>query len=369
MFIETGGPGGAERVVVQLARGLQSRGVDVLVASLRTGWMTDNLIRHSVPYRQLPSSRKFDITLPFRLARLFKSERCDVLLTHLLDSNFYGALASRLGAFPHLAVEHGDVHHIEGKKFSQFKLRISALLRTRFIAVSDYTSRQLTSLGISPSRITVIRNPLPSFPPLLPDERSRLRARLRASLCTENSWLWIHVANIRPVKDQETLIKGFAHALTIAPAQVLCIIGDGPQRASLQMLAESLGIERKVHFLGFRDDVGSWLQASDGFVLTSLSEAMPMSVLEAVSTALYIVSSNVGGMSEIIGSGCGSLFERGNAPELGQRLAEVVSVPEVSKRIAMETREKLFSICGDSIVVARYEDLLSSVAGADTPSS
>ena len=117
LFIETGGPGGAERVVAALAKGFKELGKQVNVCTLRTGWLTEELAAIGVPHHLIESGRGFDVFLPFKIARLAKSRNADVWHTHLLDSNFYGAIAARISGIPPLATDHGDVHHTQKKRF------------------------------------------------------------------------------------------------------------------------------------------------------------------------------------------------------------------------------------------------------------
>lgn len=334
-FIETGGPGGAERVVLNLATAFRERGYAVDTATLREGWLTRNLAACGIDHTLIRSEGRLDITLPIRLARLAKQKGARLIHTHLLDSNLYGALACKMGGAAHLATEHGDVHHISQKRYAGVKLRILGLLGTRFTAVSQFSADRLVDLGIEPDRITPLANPI--NPPAEGDKRARTECR--ASLGVEGEWdrhwLWIHVANIRPVKDQETLIHAFARAKEIAAhPQSLCIVGDGDGRGALEALAARLGLGDSIRFLGFRDDVPRWLSAADGFVLSSRSEAMPMSLLEGMAARLYPVSTDVGGVREVVLEGEGRLARPGDREALGKALAAVADSAASSRESA-----------------------------------
>lgn len=326
LFIESAGPGGAERVVHQLARGLRGRGHRVAVATLRTGWLTDSLAKDTIQHFQLTSTRRGDIGLPLRLSQLLRREGFQVLHSHLLDSNFYGALAARLARTPHVATEHGDVHHLQPKKFLQLKLRTISLCGSSMVAVSRFSAGKLLALGVNPRRVQVIGNPID---PVSNDAQARAIGRKELGLPTSaaDHFVWIHVANLRPVKDQETLLRGFAGALRSSNAsQTLLIVGDGERRAALEALTGELGIAPHVRFLGFSDDVHRWLQLADGFVLTSRSEALPMSLLEAAVHGLTPVVSAVGGLPEVVLEGeTGLLFPAGDDQRLASQLNRAVA--------------------------------------------
>jgi len=318
-FIETGGAGGAERVVLDLARGMSGRGHEVAVCTLRTGWLTERLGSHGVEHIHLQSNGS-DPGLPIRLGQLLHENGVTVLHSHLLDSNFYGAIAARLAGTRHVATEHGDVHHLQPKRFLRTKLKIAQWSGASFTAVSRYTAEQMVRLGVRRDKITIVGNPLPSGEP---SAASPIRRELGIG---EPEWVWVHVANMRKVKDQATLLRGFAGALRHSSAQQrLLLAGEGPERDELATLCETLGIKNSVHFLGHREDVPALLRAADGFILSSVSEALPMSLLEAAQAGLVLVTSDVGGLPEIVRPDeTGYLFRAGDHCALAKTLASIL---------------------------------------------
>lgn len=358
LFIESAGPGGAERVVHKLALALRARGHRVGVATLRTGWLTERLAADGVPHHLLSSTRRLDLGFPLQLSRLLKQHSYSVLHSHLLDSNFYGALAARFAGRRHVATEHGDVHHLQPKKLLGLKIRTISACGSTIAAVSGFSRGKLLERGANPRRVVVIGNPID---PVTPDPRARITERASLGLPPDahEHFVWVHVANLRPVKDQETLLKGFAAArATIERPQTLLIVGDGELRPGLEALAESLGIRSAVRFLGFSDAVERPLQAGDGFVLTSRSEALPMSLLEAGVFGLTPVVSAVGGLPEVVVDGqTGRTFPAGDAASLGAALAAVAGDLEqcrmLQRGLASVIRERFET----PAVIAAYEKL------------
>ena len=340
LFIETGGPGGAERVVLDLARGFLERGTEAHVLTLRTGWLTDQLKESKVNHTLLESGRKLDIGLPFRISSFMQEKGFTVLHSHLLDSNFYGAMAATLAGVKHVATEHGDVHHTQGKKLLNAKLRIIAWCGSQLTAVSRFSSDHLLAQGFPAERLTVIGNPLMPVDPATVRSKEDIRAELGV---TGEDWVWTHVANFRPVKDQQTLLRGFAAARSgSSKHQILLLVGDGPERAKLEALVAELNITDGVRFIGFQSDVASYLQASDGFILSSLSEALPMSLLEAAQAGLVLVATNVGGLPEVLRPGqTGYLFPPGDAPALAAIMKEIAENPDVARALAKNVRREV----------------------------
>ncbi len=333
-FIETGGPGGAEQVVLQLLEGFKNLGHEVALTTLRTGWLTETAIERGFSYYQIKSESGLDFALPFKLAKLIRDLQANVLHTHLLDSNFYGALAATLSGVSHVGTEHGDVHHINKKKFLKLKLFVSSIWQSKLTAVSKFSADKLIELGVNKKKVFVVPNPLKE--PAHFSERSDIRSKLGAN----KEWLWLHVGNLRPVKDQTTLIKGFARSVneTSIP-QKLVLVGDGPERIKLEQLVTELNIENKVVFIGHSNEVEKFLAAGDGFIMTSVSESMPMALLEAISYSLYPVCSSVGGIPEVLS--VGHLFNVGDSEELGRLISKVVGSPDKPKEIANTLSLKL----------------------------
>lgn len=330
LFIETGGPGGAERVVASLAASYAALGLEVGVATLRTGWLTEQLSEQGTRHHHIPSVRSADIGLIFRLAKLIKDEGYTLVHSHLLDSNFYAALASRVAGVKHIATEHGDVHHVNRKRLLRTKLKVITWMGAHWTAVSSFSAAALERLGVQGSRVSVIGNPVAESPGISALERKKIRSALGITPESDAShWLWIHVANFRKVKDQRTLIEGFVQSLqTSSQAQSLCLVGDGELRTDLFQLCEELGCTENVHFLGFRDDVYQLLPAADGFILSSKSEALPMALIEASLAKLCILSSEVGGISDLVRhEETGLLFRSGSKDELSEMISKVLAQP------------------------------------------
>src|SRR5262249_38646408 len=126
--------------------------------------------------------------------------------------------------------------------------------------------------------------------------------------------------------------------VNVPKAQFL-IVGDGPRREPLEHLAQELGIYDCVHLLGSRADVPQILAASDVFALTSHNEANPVSILEAMSVGVPVVSTNVGSIREVIHDGRnGFLVEPGNAEILTSRIVQLLREPDRRREVGADAR-------------------------------
>jgi glycosyltransferase involved in cell wall biosynthesis len=151
----------------------------------------------------------------------------------------------------------------------------------------------------------------------------------------------VMVARFTEVKDQCTLLHAFAKTRTEAR---LRLVGDGPLRLQCVALARSLGIEKRVEFLGDRGDVPSILADADIFVLASKAEMFPISILEAMRAGLPVIASNVGGVHELVIHGeTGVLVKSQSVDSLLDALNLMIANPKLRARLGQEARRCFLS--------------------------
>jgi len=135
------------------------------------------------------------------------------------------------------------------------------------------------------------------------------------------------------VKDHQTLLTAFANVKKYAPACRLEILGCGELLDDLEAQARALGIQGSVRFRGWSRGVAEFLAEIDGFVLSSKSEGLPMTLLEAMAAGLPVVSTAVGGIPEIVNSArCGWLAAAGDPAGLAGRMLEAHHAPDLPDR-------------------------------------
>jgi len=146
----------------------------------------------------------------------------------------------------------------------------------------------------------------------------------------------LHVARLNPVKDQPTLLRAFALARTRVPDLRLWIVGGGEQRSKLEALAREIGLKGSVTFFGEQTEVGNFFAAADLFVLSSVSEGVPVSLLEALAAGLPAVVTDVGGMSEVARLSAATMTAPpGNPPALAAAIEQMArsrdQLPQLGK--------------------------------------
>jgi glycosyltransferase involved in cell wall biosynthesis len=299
-MIESDGPGGAETVVLSLARGYRDAGHEVfpVVHAGGPGWLSGQLMEAGFEVF-LPSLRS--AVDPFSLAQYVKwmrANRISVSHTHEFTTSVYGGTASRLLRVPYVITMHGGTSY--SKAFRR-RVALSAAARgaRTVVGVSDATTSLLAdALGMARSRLEVVPNGVASRP----GDRGAGRAALSVK---GNTFVIVCIGNLYEVKGHDILVEAAA-TLEKMDAFVdwkIFIAGRGNQEASLRNRIHSLGLQEKVHLLGLRDDIPNLLAASDLFVLPSRSEGMPIAVLEAMLSSIPVVCSSVGGLPSLLQDG------------------------------------------------------------------
>ena len=166
----------------------------------------------------------------------------------------------------------------------------------------------------------------------------------------------IQIASFRWQKDQNTLIR----ALKLLPENVkLILVGGGPLLQDSQNLVTELDLNKRVKFLGLRNDVARLLKTADVVVLSSKHEGLSLSNIEGMSASKPFIASNVPGLREIV-KYYGLLFEQGNEQDLAEKIQSLINDPVYSEEIAAKCyeRAKEFDI---NKMIDRYVDLYANV--------
>ena len=212
-------------------------------------------------------------------------------------------VAARVAGVPR--VIHGE-HGREAEDPEGLNCKRNVVRRTlspmvdRFVTVSDDLKRWLTrTVGISERKIVTIHNGVDTT-----GFSNQGRADSRRQLGLDNSAFTIGtVGRLDPVKDHQSLLLAFAPIAQKNEFARLIVVGDGPTRQELESFAMSLGLARKVRFLGERHDVAFVLKAFDVFTLTSIAEGISNTILEAMASGLPVVATRVGGNPELVEQG------------------------------------------------------------------
>lgn len=322
---------------------------------LQPGWLADEARARGYPTYVLPLTRTVDASWTRQALNLIKSERVDLIHAHEFAMNTYGALLSTLAHVPCVTTIHGK-NYSSDRWHRRAAYRLVAR-RTKMIAVSDDIRNFLaTAVGVSAHRITTIANGIHI-------ERYAATDAARVQLRTELG-LSMHQPVIGSIGRLE-LVKGHAHLLDAArlvcaryPDAIFVLAGQGQLHEALARQAETLGIGRNVRFLGYRDDVAAVLAGLDIFALPSLSEGLPLSLLEAMAAGKPVIASNVGGIPEVIRDGDSGLLARPAAPtELADGILTLLADRLRARAMAENARAIVSARFGMGAMVNAYEGL------------
>jgi glycosyltransferase involved in cell wall biosynthesis len=266
------------------------------------------------------------------LFRMFRRYRPSVVNTHSSKAGVLGRAAARLARVPVI------VHTVHGWSFEQREgraataaylvaERVLAHLTDRLLVVSRSLRESGLAAGVGKTgQYELVRagEDLSEFATAVAGRHSS-RQLLGLS---DDVVLAGTVSRLSPPKDPFTLVQ----AVALVPDLHLLVIGDGPLRTDLLVEIDRLGIADRVRLLGARPDVPRLLGALDLFVLSSKSESLPLSVIEALAAGIPVVASDVGGLRELVHSGStGVLVPPGDVGRLAAALGSVVGDDQLRK--------------------------------------
>lgn len=292
------------------------------------------------------------------LAKRLSELRPDVLHTHNAAAHIVGAPAARWAGVPVVVHTRHGMHEVQGWK-TTFGNRIASWLTHRMVAVSAAASEvSRRNDHISDDRLEVIRNGV-----------DLNLYRRRECEPTNGRFRAIHAARLdNTTKDQRTLLRAVRYVVDREPLFELDLIGDGPDRAPLECLCDELKLRPYIHFLGFRHNVHALLPEADLFVLSSVTEGLPMTLLEAMAAGLPIVSTDVGGISELVANGeTGVLVAPQNPEALGEAILKLVHDPRRAAQMGQAGRRRVEQEFDVRVVTARYEELYRTLLRENRP--
>ena len=352
--------GGAQRYVYDIATNLNKDQFEVVVALGGQGPLVTNLQKANIRVIQIPTLQRdislFKEILAFRdISKLLKKERPHVFHVNSSKAGVFGALLGRLHRIPNvLYTAHGWSFNEDRPWWQKPILAtlhwLTVIMSHKTIAVTHTLIDQLNWLGVR-KKSMVIHNgrSIPNF-------YSRYEARNRILKLTGPDTdkelmnkLWIvTIAELHPVKQHRVALEAIAKLKTENHDIKYFMIGEGELYTELKKMINELKLTNMVYMLGHIHEASKYLPAFDIFLLTSRSEALPYTLVEAGLSEVVSVASNVGGIPEIITDGLsGRLVPANNAEITAEVLKELIEKPEYRKKLAKEAKRhctKNFSI-------------------------
>lgn len=372
-IIDRLGPGGAESLLYTLASGLDRERFELHVCGLRDGSMyvlASRIEAVGVPVMQLNQRNAYDIPTLMTLVRYIRKHNIGVIHTHLLAADIMGRMAGFLTRTPVVSTVHSsrdDFDH-EPARRRLMERWTGRLLCRRLIVVSESIRKEIAEwYGVPQKRIVAIANGVDTgrFRPRPELDKAALKRDLLGDACEDgNCPLVLTVARLVPPKGLSHLLDAAKQVCAARPDVRFAIAGIGPLQEELQREAETLGLGGKLVFGGERNDVPELLASCDLFVLSSVSEGLPIALLEAMSAGCSVVATDVGGVGAVVQDGVtGLVVPPGDPGALVEAILASLNDPEAAKKRGAEAQQWVTSHYGMSAWARKLERLYLHEAG------
>ena len=355
------GVGGLERVMLEIIANIdRSRFTPSFCTLLAPdGEMFRAIERLDLSCTVLDKGDGISVSLPLRLARLFRRERIDLVNAHDVGATLYAAPAARIAGIARVVhTEHSQI--LTKTRFRALYRFIMRRLVTRSITVSQALADHLArEYRIGREKITTIPNGIDvsRFAGVPPS--SRIRAELGIE---EGTRIIGTIARLTEQKGTEWLIRAFADLMRKTPDIFLVVVGDGELRSDLDRLAAGLGVTGRIVFTGIREDIPALLGLFDLFVLPSLWEGQPLTLMEAMAAGKPVIATNVGGNVEILRGGeLGMLVPARNAKALADAMDQLIADRSRAWELGQRSRAHAAAEFCDSTMTRRYERVFHSL--------
>lgn len=348
--------GGAEVLAARLAQKLSGKFRFVFFCLDERGELGEALQSEGFPVHVLGRRPGLDWRCSLRLARLARQEGVDLLHAHQYTPFFYAITARcRYRRPPVLFTEHGRHFPDHPRKKRMLLNRLLLCERDRVIGVGEAVRQALiANEGIPASRVSVIYNGIDTAAfngPAASGVRQELGIDAKALIV-------LQVARLDYLKDHATAVRTLERVVRQRPDTCLVLVGEGPEREGIERLVAERKLGTSVRLVGLRTDVARFYRAADVFLLTSISEGIPLTVIEAMAAGLPVVGTAVGGMAEVVVDGeTGFLVPSGNDAELAGRVVRLAAAPELGEQMGRAGRIRAQAQFSEATMHARYQAL------------
>jgi glycosyltransferase involved in cell wall biosynthesis len=325
------------------------------------GQFVQEASRRGLHLMLLPQRAAIDPGMILEARRVVREHGINVVQTHGYKSNVLGFFLRLFSRTPWIGFAHGytdDNWKVRlYNRLDRFVLRCA----DRIVTVSDSMQNMLIRNGVEQKRIRLIYNAVD-----LPDRQCTFdgASLSQAHGIASGRKIVGVIGRLNPEKGQLVFLKAMRQVVTACPDVVALIVGDGQDRDALERYTHEHGLSDRVIFTGYQDNVLDYYRILDLLVVPSLSEGLPNAVLEAMSFAVPVLATRVGGIPEIIGDGNGVLVEPDDPQALADRMIELLSNEGLRASIASKGRASLYPRFDPRHrarqIVGLYEELLAA---------
>lgn len=372
-LIGGGDIGGAKSHVLSLVNEL-GKHIEIKLISFRTGAFADEAYALGINIDIVKTGTIFSDVK--KVLEIIKKEGYDLIHSHGAKANMVAVAVKKITGLPVVTTVHSDyrLDYLQNifKMFSFGMVNTLALrLIDYYIGVSKNFKDMLIERRFNPENIFTVYNGINFENKELKLTKEEFLSKYKLNFGKDDVIIGI-LARLHPVKGISTFLQAAAEVVKKAPSVRFLIAGDGEERKSLERKCASLGLEKNVYFLGFINEPLEFVNAIDINVLTSLSESFPYSILEGTLFKKATISSNVGGISDLIESNRnGFLFEPKDYQMLAKHILTLVNKPELRQEMGEKIHQKastffsLENMCNTQLGI--YESILKRKGAKKVP--
>ena len=338
--------GGLEKFVLDLVENYSEDFQPILVCLEGKGEL--GRLRDDLEIYEIHKPPGLNPAVIWQLLSLAKRCKIELIHTHNPAPHFYGALVGFILRIPVIHTKHGRNYPADRKKI--WLNRISSFLTNRIVAVSRDAADICRSVEKIPaSKVTVILNGI---------DTAKFYPKEKIHAAKTGKVLIGIVARLSVEKDHQTLLLAYKLLAEKTAGFHLNIIGDGLLREDLERMVRQLGIESIVSFCGMCHDIPGHLRNLDIFVLSSTTEGISLTLLEAMATSLPVVATDVGGNPEVVIDGeTGFIVPPKNPREMADKLLRLITDENLRRQMGEKARKRVEEHFGIKETVRQYQEL------------
>lgn len=350
---------GGEAQLLHLAEGLAGRGHVCIVAGPPASPLLKRAVEKGLRTEGVSMPSEWSPTAVWRIARILKRERMDVIHMHTSHACTLGGWAARLAGVPARVISRRVDFSVRPNPFRKLKYQWGV---DRIVAISEGVRDVLIKDGLDPGRIEVIRSGIdprpfdPDYPPSEPRKEFGIPDPSPVIGC---------VAHLADHKGHRYLVEAAVRVAAEIPDVRFLLVGEGELRPKIELQIKELNLERHVILTGFRNDVPRLLAAMDIVVMASHLEGLGTSLLDAMAMARPVVATRVGGIPEIVMDGItGRLVPPRDPAALAGALIDLIRRPAERTEMGRAGRERMLSSFSAEAMVAATESLYLKILTA-----
>ena len=353
--------GGKENGMVNLVNAMPSEIFENHVYVFRRGGiLLQRINRDKCNVVELGDKLGNDLSLYFKLFTLFRRYGIHILHTRSWGTLLEGIISAKFARVP--LIIHGEHGLVKaGTQKHVLTQRLFWRMTDNVMCVSEMLRKKLVrKIGYPLHKIQVIKNGVDISRFDIDDCSYEIKSTLGLKPETP---LFGSIGRLVPVKNYALLVRAAKLVIDRIPEAHLVFVGDGPERQKLETLAQDLGIVEQIHFLAWRKDAHKIYQALDAFVLSSVSEGMSNSILEAMASRKPVVATEVGGNPElVVHERTGFLVPSNDAMRMGEAIIRILLNPEQGRRLGEAGRQRVEEQYDLNFMIRNYEKMYINIA-------